>query len=132
VPLAVIDQAVIAIENARLFDEERLRLRLKLGVRDFEVRGAPCIVLGGPGLKFQRHFAQPPGDPEIKGGSGYGRKNFRLLTQVCTADHEPTPLFQVSDIGPVSVPDISAFRSRYLGINLATLVIWMSTLEYRH
>jgi hypothetical protein len=31
---------------------------------------------------------QPPSDPEVQGGSRHGNKNFGLLTQVCTADHD--------------------------------------------
>jgi hypothetical protein len=66
----------------------------------------------GPGLQFRRHCPQSPGDPEIKGGSGHGNKNFRLLTQVCTTDHNDSlgkgTLFQVNDTAPIS------FR-KYLG-----------------
>jgi hypothetical protein len=45
------------------------------------------LLLGGPGLKFRRHFPQPPSNREIKGGSRQGNENFSLLTQVWTADH---------------------------------------------
>jgi len=49
---------------------------------------ALVILLGRPGLKFGRHCPQSPSHPEVKGGSGHGNKNFSLLTQVCTADHD--------------------------------------------
>jgi hypothetical protein len=69
-------------------------------------------LLGCPVLKFRRHYPQSSSDPEIKGGLRHGNENFRLLAQVCTADHcrilLDGALFQVSDIAPI------LFR-KYLG-----------------
>jgi hypothetical protein len=45
------------------------------------------LLLGRPGLKLRRHFAQPCGDAEIKGRSGHGNEKLSLLTQVSTTDH---------------------------------------------
>jgi hypothetical protein len=77
------------------------------------------LLLGRPGLKFGRHCPQSPSDPEIKGGSGHGNKNFCLLTQVCTTDHDDSfgkgALFQVSDIAPISFRKYLG-KTKYLGI----------------
>jgi hypothetical protein len=48
-------------------------------------------LLGRPGLKLRRHFAQPSGDAEINGRSRHGNEKLSLLTQVCTTDHEVLP-----------------------------------------
>jgi hypothetical protein len=63
-------------------------------------------LLGRLALKFRRHFPQSTSDPEVKGGSGHGNKNFCLLPQVCTANHWSLfgngALFQVNDISLTS------------------------------
>jgi hypothetical protein len=61
-------------------------------------------LLGRHALKFRRHFPQSASDPEVKGRSGQGNKNFCLLQQVCTTSHWPLfgnwALLQVSNTRP--------------------------------
>jgi hypothetical protein len=81
---------------------------------DYPIFCAARGALGRLALKFRRHFPQSASDPEVKGGSGHGNKNFCLLPQVCTTSHWPLfgnwALFHVNDISPTSFQISQMFR----------------------
>jgi hypothetical protein len=84
------DQAEAAAEIVAVIVRGVLRPCSGLKIRQFGIRRTAfriLLLLGRPGLKLRRHFAQPCGDPKINRRSGHGNEKLSLLTQVCTTDH---------------------------------------------